>query len=289
MAAIDGQASEGSFSFDPFAQHPFYTAVNRALVEQALAALDQTRPPGVPLRLVELASGTGAVTELILDALAQHGRTATVVGLEPSPAALALARDRLAGRPVTFVQGDATALGSAVEAIGAADAAFCCNALHLMADKDAGVAALANVLTPGGILACNTTFYDGAYVAGSQPFYYALMRQSLAWLRTHHPEVRVAHQSKSTARQWLSAQDYRDLVGRHGLDVILLEEQPVEFSLRAVQDIGRYSLFIEGALPGVPWSVGAEALGAAAAQAFADLQLSGVPRNWLQVIARRNA
>lgn len=286
MAEVDGQAPDGSFSFDPFAQHQFYTEVNRALVEQALAALDQTRPPGAPLRLVELASGTGAVTELILDALARLGRPAELVGIEPSSAALALARARLAGRPVTLVQGDAAAAGSA---IGSADAAFCCNALHLMADKDACVAALAKVLTPGGVLAFNTTFYEGAYAAGSQPFYYALMRQSLAWLRARHPEVRVAHHGKSTARQWLSAQDYRDLVGRQGLDVIVLEEKSVEFSLRAVQDIGRYSLFIEGALPGVPWSIGAEALSAAAAQAFEDLQLTGVPRNWLQVIARRSA
>jgi ubiquinone/menaquinone biosynthesis C-methylase UbiE len=286
MAEVDGQASDSSFSFDPFAQHPFYTEVNRSLVEQALAALDQTRPPDAPLRVVELASGTGAVTELILDALARHGRSATLVGIEPSSAALALARHRLAGRPVTFVQGTVAEAGSA---IGSADAAFCCNALHLMVNKDACVAALANVLTPGGVLAFNTTFYEGAYVAGSQPFYYALMRQSLAWLRARHPEARVDRHGKSTARQWLSAQDYRDLVGHQGLDVIVLEETPVEFSLRAVQDIVGYSLFIEGALPGVPWSIGAEALGAAAAQAFESLQLTGVPRNWLQVIARRSA
>ena len=286
MAEVDGPAPDSSFSFNPFAQHPFYTEVNRTLVEQALAALDQTRPSGVPLRLVELASGTGAVTELILDALAQLGWAVTLVSIEPSSAALALARDRLAGRPVTFIQGDVATAGSAIES---ADAAFCCNALHLMADKDACVAALAKALTPGGILAFNTTFYEGAYVAGSQPFYYALMRQSLAWLRAHHPEVRVAHHDKATARQWLSAQDYRDLVNRQGLDVIVLEEKPVAFSLRAVQDIGRYSLFIEGALPGVPWPIGAEALGAAATHAFEDLHLTSVPRNWLQVIARRSA
>jgi ubiquinone/menaquinone biosynthesis C-methylase UbiE len=286
MAEVDGQAPDSSYSFNPFAQHQFYTDVNRSLVEQAFAALDQARPPGAPLRLVELASGTGAVTELILDELARLGRSATLVSIEPSSAALALARDRLAGRPVTFVQGDVTTVGSSLESV---DAAFCCNALHLMADKDACVAALAKALIPGGILAFNTTFYEGAYVAGSQPFYYALMRQSLAWLRAHHPEARVTHHGKTTARQWLSAQDYRDLVGRQGLDVIILEEKPVEFSLRAVQDIGRYSLFIEGALPGIPWSIGAEALGAAAIQAFEDLQLTSVPRNWLQVIARRSA
>jgi ubiquinone/menaquinone biosynthesis C-methylase UbiE len=286
MPEVDGQATDSAFSFDPFAHHQFYTEVNRALVEQTIVYLDQTRAQGEPLRIVELASGTGAVTELILNALALHGRSAVLVGIEPSSDAIALARRRLAGHPVSFVQGDAAEASSAV---GQADAAIFCNAIHLIADKDACVASLADVLTPDGVLAFNTTFYEGAYVAGSQPFYYALTRQSIAWLRVHHPEVRLAHRGKSTARQWLSSQDYAELVGRHGLGIIFLEEEPVRFPLRAVRDIGRYSLFIEGALPGVPFSVGAEALGVAAAQAFEDLQLTFVPRNWLQVLARRSA
>ena len=56
------------------------------------------------------------------------------------------------------------------------------------------------------------------------------------------------------------------------------EEVPVQFPLRAIQDIGRYALFIEGALPGVALPIGAEALSAAAATAFADLHLEFVPR-----------
>jgi hypothetical protein len=59
--------------------------------------------------------------------------------------------------------------------------------------------------------------------------------------------------------------------------------------LRAIQDISRYSLFIEGALPGVELPLGAEALATAAAQAFADLHLEFVPRKWLQLVARRTA
>jgi hypothetical protein len=46
-------------------------------------------------------------------------------------------------------------------------------------------------------------------------------------------------------------------------------------------------MFIEGALPGVPLDIGAEALRRGAEEAFAELKLSHVPRNWLQVIAQR--
>ena len=286
MTQVDERAAEGAFTFDPFARHAFYTDVNRALVEHAVAFLDRTHAPGAPLRIVELASGTGAVTELILQALARHGRSAVVVGVEPSGEAIALAEQRLADHQVSFVQGDASAV---CNAIGHADAAFFYNAIHLITDKDACVAALADVLAPNGVLAFNTTFYEGAYVTGSQPFYYALTRQSIAWLHAHHPEVRLAHRGKSTARQWFSSQDYTELMSRHGLDVTLLEEEPVRFPLLAIQDIGRYALFIEGALPGVPLAIGAEALAAAAARAFNDLHLEFVPRNWLQVIAHRHA
>ena len=275
-----------TFTFDPFTRHQFYTDVNRALVERALDDLETTHPSGAPLRIVELASGSGAVTQLILDALAQRERPAVIVGVDPSLDAIERATHRFAGRAVSFVLGDASDLSPA---IGTADAAFFCNAIHLVPDKDVCLAALAAALPLGGVLACNTTFYEGAYVAGSEPFYYALTRRSIGWLRQHHPEVRLAHHGKVAARQWLSPQEYRALLGRHGFAVSYLEEVPVRFPLRAVQDIGRYAPFVEGALPGVPVPMGADALEAAAALAFDDLHLEFVPRNWLQLVARRTS
>src|SRR5258707_5400267 len=107
MAQLDELAPDSTFTFDPFARHQFYTDVTRALVERTIAYLDRTHPPGETLRIVELASGTGAVTELILDTLAARGRTAQLVGVEPSAAAMRLAEERLEGRPVSFALGDA--------------------------------------------------------------------------------------------------------------------------------------------------------------------------------------
>ncbi len=286
MTQVTEHQDTTTLTFDPFSRHQFYTEVNRALVERTLDALEVTTTPGEVVCIVELASGTGAVTELILDGLARRQRPAVVVGVDPSPDAVQEATQRLAGRPVSFVVGDVTYLG---QTIVQPDAAFFCNAIHLIADKERCVAALAQALPVGGVLACNTTFYEGAYVAGSEPFYFALTRQSIGWLRQHHPEVRVTHRGKVTARQWNSAEEYRAIVGGHGLKVTYLEEVPVRFPLRAIQDIGRYSLFIEGALPGVELPIGAEALAAAAAAAFADLHLEFVPRKWLQLIARRTA
>lgn len=277
-------SESNAYTFDPFSRHEFYTAVNRSLVEHTIALLDAARPAGETVRVVELASGTGAVTEQVLDALAARHRPAVVVGVEPSRAAINVAEHHLHGRPVSFVQGDADDLPRAIDT---ADAVFFCNAIHLIPDKDDAVATITRVLRPGGYFAFNSSFYEGAYAEGSQRFYRLWMRCAVRWLRQHHPEVRLDHHGRTTAMQWLTPEDYAALVGRQGMGIAFEQVEPVLMPLRAWQDIGRYSLFIEGALPGIPVPIGADALESCAATAFADLQLDGVPRNWLQVVARK--
>jgi len=52
------------------------------------------------------------------------------------------------------------------------------------------------------------------------------------------------------------------------------------------QDISHYSDFASGALPGVPEELAIPALQRAVAQAYAELGITELPRNWLQVVAR---
>jgi ubiquinone/menaquinone biosynthesis C-methylase UbiE len=287
LSEVEAGAYSGSaYTFDPFSRHQFYTDVNRSLVEHAIGLVDEALPKDTSVRVVELASGTGAVTEQILDALARRSRDAEVIGVEPSRDAIDVAERRLRGRPVRFIQGDAAELGAAV---GEADAAFFCNAIHLVPDKDAAVATIAGALRPGGFFAANSSFYTGAYAEGSERFYHLWTRRAIGWLRQHYPDVRLSHHGKTTAMQWLSPEEYVALFERRGLHIAFEQVETMQMPLRAWQDIGRYSLFIEGALPGVPVPVGADALEAAAAQAFEELQLTHVPRNWLQLVARRSA
>jgi len=77
------------------------------------------------------------------------------------------------------------------------------------------------------------------------------------------------------------------LAEQHGLRVVEREMEVAQMPLRAWQDIGRYWLFIEGALPGVPIPVGADALEHAAAEAFDELGIDNVPRIWLQLVTQR--
>jgi ubiquinone/menaquinone biosynthesis C-methylase UbiE len=275
-----------TYTFDPFARHRFYHDVNESLVRTAIGMLDADRPAGVPVRVTELASGTGAVTELILDELERRGRPATVVGVEPSFEAIDVARERLTGRDVRFVQGDSSSLAEVVPSV---DAVFFCNAIHLVPDKQDAVAAIAHVLGPRGFFACNSSFFTGAYAPGSERFYHLWTRRALGWLRANHPEVRTSRESKAMAMQWLSAHDYEQLLADNGLRVVAENNETALMPLRSWQDIGRYWLFIEGALPGIPIPIGADALEYAAAEAFTELGITEVPRIWLQLVAQRAA
>jgi ubiquinone/menaquinone biosynthesis C-methylase UbiE len=277
-------AIASSYTFDPFARHAFYTEVNASLVRRAIGRLDAARPGGELVQVVELASGTGAVTELILDELERLGRPALVTGVEPAGEAIAIARERLGRRGVEFIQGEAQTLARAVPE---ADAVFFCNAIHLLPDKRAVVTDITSILRPGGLFACNSAFYAGAYAPGSERFYHLWIRRALAWLRLHHPEIRPSRTEKATAMQQLTADGYTELMRQCHLRVVERDEEVALMPLRAWQDIGRYWLFIEGALPGVPIPIGADALEAGAAEAFRELELTDVPRNWLQLIGQR--
>src|SRR5437588_8727201 len=185
------------FTFEAFAAHPFYTEVNRALVRQALAHL-ATRPADVPLTIVDMAGGTGAITRLIAEEMARQGRKAHLIGIDPSAEALRRAHKSMTemGTKADFIQGDADDLPNIIHNV---DAAFFCNAIHLVPDKLSAFQQMATILTPGGIFACNSAFYEGTYVPGTERFYQLCTLRAVLWMRKEHPEVRYSCEAKTMA------------------------------------------------------------------------------------------
>src|SRR6266699_90288 len=238
------------FTFEAFAAHPFYTAVNRSLVQQALAPL-VTRPPDATLTIVDMACGTGAVTRLIAEELARRGHQARILAVDPS-----------------------------------ADAVFFCNAIHLIADKRATFRQMAAILAPGGIFACNSAFYTGANVESTLRFSRLWIRRAVQWLRKAHPEVQLSREAKAIAMQWLTPEEYSSLLKESGFSRVETLQERVIMSLDGLRDLGHYWIFIEGALPGAPLALGAAALGTTVYQACQELGMTEVPRMWLQIIAR---
>ncbi len=275
------------YTFEPFAAYGFYTDVNRALVRQALAHL-KTRSDSKTLTIVDMACGTGAVTRLIAEELARQGQLARtrLVGVDPSAEALRRAKkgmDEL-GMQVDseYIQGDAADLPRLVKNV---DAAFFCNAIHLVPDKLAAFQQMASILAPRGIFACNSAFYEGTYVPGTERFYRLWTRRAVGWLRQEHPELRVSRDTKAMAMQWLTPEEYISYLKQSGFIDVETHETNVSISLDAWRDLGQYWLFIEGALPGIPLAYGAAALAAAVYQAGNESGMTEVPRTWLQIVA----
>src|SRR5260221_446538 len=104
-----------------------------------------------PFRALFAGGGTGDGAIMLAQQLADLGCPAELVHLDPSVAARTIAEARAARRgldALRFVTGsllDLPALG-----LGAFDYIDCCGVLHHLADPDAGLAALAGALAPGG-------------------------------------------------------------------------------------------------------------------------------------------
>jgi ubiquinone/menaquinone biosynthesis C-methylase UbiE len=273
------------FTFEAFAAHPFYMEINRALVHQALKPL-ATRATNATMTIVDMACGTGAVTRLIAQEMQRLKLKAHIIGVDPSAEALRRAQRGMEaiGSRAEFIQGEADDLPRIVRR---ADAAFFCNAIHLLPDKLAAFRLIASILAPGGIFACNSAFYDGTYVEGTERFYRLWTSRAVRQLRKEHPDVHLSREAKAMAMQWLNVDEYINQLKQGGFARVESFQEIGRISLDAWRDLGQYWLFIEGALPGVPLPLGAAALEAAVYQAGQELDLTEIPRNWLQLIAHK--
>ena len=273
------------FTFEDFAAHPFYTEINRSLVRQALTSLPP-RPANATLTIVDMACGTGAVTRLIAQEMQRQHRQVHIIGVDPSADALLRAQKGMEeiGAKAEFIQGEA---GDLPRIVQNADAAFFCNAIHLLPDKLAAFRLMASILAPDGLFACNSGFYEGTYVEGTERFYRLWTSRAVRWLRKEHPDVRLSREAKAMAMQWLNAGEYVCQLQEASFAHVEAQQETGLITLDAWRDIGHYWLFIEGALPGVPLALGAAALEIAVYQAGDEMGITETPRNWLQLIAHK--
>ena len=267
-------AAEG-YTLERFAQHSFYQEVNRRLVQLSNVRRGQ--------RVLDLGAGTGAVTRLLADAL---GPAASVTAVEPALDQIEMGRHELSdlGSRVSWIHGGVEVLQRLPRR---PDALFFCNAIHLVPEKEQLLQEMARCITPGGTLSLNTSFFDGAEPPEAAQFYRRWMIKSLRVLKTRYG-LSPTH-AKAEARRRLTAEEYVQLLGQCGFEVQTHEVMTVPMTLGGFEDISRYSLWIEGVLPGVPLEVGSESLIEGARQAFDELQLTTSPRSWLLVVARRPA
>jgi SAM-dependent methyltransferase len=110
--------------------------------------------PAPGLRWLDVGCGNGAFTELLVERCA----AAAIDGIDPSAAQLAFARARPAGRIATFHPGDAMELPFADDSF---DAAVMALVIFFVPDPAKGVAEMARVVTPGGLVAAYAWDFPG--------------------------------------------------------------------------------------------------------------------------------
>jgi ubiquinone/menaquinone biosynthesis C-methylase UbiE len=267
-------AMSDGFTLEKFAQHPFYQEVNRRLV--ALTGLHRGQS------VVDLGAGTGAVTRLLVEQVGCPG--AEVIAIEPSETALDAAKrnlENIGDAVVRFVQGGADKLSQIVKK--PVDAIFFCNAIHLLPEKEQVLLEIKRTLREDGTFSFNTSFYDGAEPPEAEQFYRKWMMRALRALKSEYNIM--PQRTRAEARHRLTEDEYVKLLEEGGFKIRTKEVVTVQMPLGGFEDISRYSLWIEGVLPGVPLEAGRESLIAGAREAFKELGLKTSPRNWLLIVA----
>jgi ubiquinone/menaquinone biosynthesis C-methylase UbiE len=212
--------------------------------------------------------------------------TSEVIAIEPSLPAIEVARrnlENLGGAVVRFVQGGAEKLSQLVRK--PVDAIFFCNAIHLVEEKEVVLEQIKRTLNENGTFSFNTSFYQGAEPPEAEQFYRRWMMKALRELKTRYGLMPT--RARAEARHRLTEDEYVDLLQANGFRIKRKEVMTVQMPLGGFEDISRYSLWIEGVLPGVPLAAGRDSLIEGAREAFRELGLKTSPRNWLLVVASR--
>ena len=267
------------YTFDEFSSQPFYRQINSHLVE--VSGVFKQR------KIIDLGCGTGGITKLILDRL--NGTKDTVIyAVDHSATALKSAVDELSGRKeaaVRFIHAEVQNLASSVNE--QVDAVIYCNSIHYVGDKLALLEQIRERLRPGGILAFNTSFFEGSHPPESHDFYRRWMMRSLRTLRRDHGLFPDKNADKTGARKQLTPEEYEALLKEAGFEIVVSESVRVQVPESGFHHISGFRDWIEGVMPGVPLGEGRDALQKSLKQVFKEMELETVPRVWLGITARR--
>lgn len=270
--------SDNEYTFTKFANNPFYRRQNAYLIDMAGVGSGQ--------RIVDLACGNGGVTRLIVERL-KGARDSVIIGIDHSAEMLKLAMEELKecrDAAIQFVQSRVEQASDSLKE--SVDTVFLCNAIHYVPDKNELVADIRKTLKPGGKLAFNTSFFDGAHPPETVLFARKWMLKAARRLRRDYG-LSPVRSEKVESRKQLTPEEYRGLLEGHGFRISRQEIETVQVPIEGWLDISAFEDFIVGVMPGVPLDKASAALKAGIRQVFEEMNLDYVPRNWLRVVAVR--
>ena len=261
-------------AFDPPNQRGFYGAVIERLVEPV--DLDSVST------LVDLGCGSGIVTTFILNRIDQSVEK-TIYALDPSEAELNIAKKRISDPRVKFLCASALELTDYVRNV---DAVVLANVIHLfpMTERQEVIRGVAKALRPAGVFTFSTPFFEGAVVPETNYFYIQWLQSAVAYLKRRGIEPDFS-QGKCPALQFFHPSQYEEILQQTGFKNIVSETPVFDWTFADWLSVSQYEMFVRGALPGVDYQVGFDALREGLRVAYDNQRLDTVPRRWLQIKA----
>ncbi len=270
-------AYSDEYSFRQFSNLPFYHGINARFID--LIGVAEKR------KIIDLGCGTGGITKLILDRLSGAKHT-VIYAVDHSASALKSAVNELSGRReaiVRFINAEVQQLTNCVNE--PVDAVVYCNSIHYVSEKAELLAQIRDRLRPGGMLAFNTSFFEGAHPPETRDFYRRWMMRSLRTLKRDYGLSPDKDAAKTGARQQLTPSEYNQLLDEAGFKNVQTDELRVDVPQDGYHYISGFRDWIEGVMPGVPLAIGRDSLQKSLRQVFQEMELETVPRIWLGVRA----
>lgn len=276
-------------SYEPFSREPEYIEANREFIRD----LDLDKG----LTILDLACGTCVLTQLILE---EVGESVEVIGLDLSRQSLEIAckdldlrnpGNSLASR-VHLLQGTGDSLPLRSETV---DLVVIGNAIHCFDDLGVFFSEVTRVLRNGGCFAFNSSFYAGTFVPGTERFYDEWLKLAVKFVLARDAELRgqgkpgIRRQrgtvSAAFSRPWLSPDEYREVMERHGLRKTRTNQRTVMMTQHSFETVGAYEGLAAVLLSGYPVKLACEALMNSVRPGLESVGLVEVPRHWLEMAA----
>ena len=226
------------------------------------------------------------MTKLIFARL-QSAKDTVIYAVDHSTSALKAAAEDIGERKdvaIKYVHSEVQNLADAVKE--RVDAIVYCNSIHYVPDKPGLLAQIKEKLSPNGIFAFNTSFFDGSHPPDSHEFFRKWMMRSLRILKREHG-LSANKAARVESRVQLTADQYVEFVENAGFKIEVNDLNRVEVPHEGWYHISGFSDWIEGVMPGVPLDSGREALQKGLREIWDEMNLKTIPRLWLSISASR--
>ncbi|MBF16646.1 MAG: hypothetical protein CL740_06545 [Chloroflexi bacterium] len=268
--------SSEEYNFNKFSNLPFYTEINAKFLE--FAKIDDQKT------IVDLGCGTGGITKLLIDRL-KNAKETVIYAIDHSKTALKTAANEIEETKnilVKFCHSEVQSLTDVIK--DKVDAIVYCNSIHYVPDKSDLLTKIKSKLNNKGILAFNTSFFEGSHPEDSLEFFRKWMLRSLRKVKKEYG-ISAKKSNKVESRVQLNQEEYKNLLLENGFEINSIKTNRIDVPIEGWHHISGFSDWIEGILPGIPLDIGRDVLQKSLAEIWEELKLNSIPRIWLSVSA----